>query len=49
MPMYLIFKNNVHVATAYSPEDADKMYLDHDADDIQEVENENIIRYDNEY
>ena len=37
---YLIFKNNIHVATAYSPEEADELYLQYDADDIQEFDNE---------
>lgn len=38
MVKYLIFKQGVHVTTAFTPEEADRLYAELEADDIQEHE-----------
>ena len=40
MTKYLIFKNRIHIATADTPEEADELYAKHEADDIQEFEDD---------
>ena len=40
MTKYMIFKNDVHVATASSPEEADEVYAAWEADEIREYEDD---------
>ena len=40
MTKYLIFKNGIHIATASTPEEADDIYAQHEADDIREYEDD---------
>lgn len=40
MTKYLIFKNDIHVDTANSPEEADDIYAQYDADEIREFEDD---------
>lgn len=40
MIRYLIFKNNVHVATANSQKEADDIYAHIEADEIREFEDD---------
>lgn len=43
MVKYLIFKDGMHVATCFTPEEADEQYLKFDADDIREYEDEQVL------
>jgi len=36
--MFLLFKNHVHVATAYSEEEADELYMKFECDEIIKYE-----------
>ena len=37
---YQVLKNSVPVAVCDTPEEADEMYLKHDADEIREIEDD---------
>ena len=39
--VYQILKNGVPVATAHTPEEADELYLEYDADEIRTVDGKN--------
>lgn len=38
MSRYLILKDGVPIATADTPEEADKLYLQYDGDEIREID-----------
>lgn len=38
MTRYIVMKGSMPVATASTPEEADMLYLEHDADEIREYE-----------
>ena len=40
MTKYLVFKDGIHIATATSPEEADQLYAQWDADEIREFEDD---------
>lgn len=40
MTRYMVLKEGMHLATASTPEEADKLYLEYDADEIREYEDD---------
>lgn len=43
MTKFLILKESMPIATASTPEEADKLYLEHDTDEIHEYEDDDWL------